>query len=101
MPTEYFHGLLMRHCCVWLATALSFIIIVGHSHDAGAGSKPSLELRRHLTEIAKLAQQREFAARWLVGGDLLHDLPCGRSTHPKPTSFSQPFPKPINPVGRL
>ena len=52
MPTEYFNSLLMRHYCVWLATMLSLLIIVGNPHDAGAGSKPSLELTRHLTGIA-------------------------------------------------
>ena len=67
----------MRHCCVWLATALSFLIIVGNSHDAGAGSKPSLELTRHLIGIAKLAQPSPMvtipAGQFLLGSKQVTD----------------------------
>jgi gamma-glutamyl hercynylcysteine S-oxide synthase len=81
MPTEYFHRLLMRHCCVWLATALSFLMIAGHSHDAEAGSKPSLELNRHLTGIAKLAQLSPMvtipAGPFLLGSKQVNDDPYG------------------------
>ena len=81
MPTVYFHRLLIRHCCVWLATTLSFLIIVGDSHGAGAGSKPSLELTRHLTGIAKLAQPSLMvtipAGPFLLGSKQVTDDPYG------------------------
>src|SRR6185295_1538123 len=81
MPTEYFHRLLMRHCCVWLVTALSLLIILDDPRDAGAGSKPSLELRHHLTEIAKLAQVSPMvtipAGPFLLGSKPVNDDPYG------------------------
>ena len=81
MPTEYFHRLLMRHCCVWLITALSLLIILDDPRDAGAGSKPSLELRHHLTEIAKLAQVSPMvtipAGPFLLGSKPVNDDPYG------------------------
>jgi len=46
----------MQHCHAWTAIALSFLIVMGSSLEAAAGSKPSPELVRHLTEIAALAQ---------------------------------------------
>jgi hypothetical protein len=49
-------------------------------------------------KVAELAQESKSAARWLVRCGLLHDPPCGRSTHRKPTLF---YPSTFNPVGRL
>lgn len=46
----------MPHFPIRLATALSFLLIIGHSPFAGAGSKPSPELAHHLKKIAELAR---------------------------------------------
>ena len=71
----------MRHYCAWLATMLSLLIIMGNPHDAGAGSKPSLELTRHLTGIAKLAQPSPMvtipAGPFLLGSKQVTDDPYG------------------------
>jgi hypothetical protein len=42
-------------------------------------------------EVAKLAQQRELAGRWLTLGLVFHAPPCGRVQTSKPTFF---IPKP-------
>ena len=69
----------MRHCDFWLTIALSLLIIVATPHDAGAGSKPSLELTRHLTGIAKLAQPSPMvtipAGAFLLGSKQVNDDP--------------------------
>src|ERR1043165_10106337 len=82
MPTEYFHScLLIRHCCACLAIVLSFIVFVGSPHDVRAGSKPSLELIRHLTEIARLAQPSPMvtipAGPFMLGSKQVNDDPYG------------------------
>src|SRR5438445_3496951 len=51
-------------------------------------------------QIAELVQEGEAAARWLVGCDFLHGLPCGRSTHRKPTSFFPHNPQTTKAMGR-
>ena len=80
MPTEYFHSLLMRHCCAWLTIVL-FLLIVGSSLDTEAGSKPSPELARHLTTIAELAQPSPMvtipAGLFLLGSKQVNDDPSG------------------------
>ena len=45
------------------------------------------------------ATDSELAAGWLVAG-VLHGLPCGRSTHRKPTSSSTRYSKLTKPVGQ-
>ena len=82
MPTEYFHScLLIRHCCACLAIVLSFIVFVGSPHDVRAGSKPSLELIRHLTGIAKLAKASPMvtipAGPFMLGSKQVNDDPYG------------------------
>ena len=82
MSTEYFHDLLMQHCCVWTAIALSLLTtIIGRPHDAGAGSKPSPELAQHLTRIAALAQPSPMvtipAGPFLLGSKQVTDDPYG------------------------
>src|SRR6476646_12007559 len=71
----------MRHYCVRIATAIFLVIFVGGPHDAGAGSKPSLELTRHLTGIAKLAQRSPMvtipAGPFLLGSKPMNDDPYG------------------------
>ena len=71
----------MRHYCVWLATALSFFVIAGSSHEAAAGSRPSPELARHLTTIAELAQPSPRvtipAGLFLLGSKQVNDDPSG------------------------
>ena len=66
-------------------------------HPGGSG-----QLRHQMVgnQIAELPQECETTARWLVGCGFMHGLPCGRSTHRKPTSFFQRHLKTAKPVGR-
>ena len=66
-------------------------------HPGGSG-----QLRYQMVgnQIAELSQECETTARWLVGCGFMHGLPCGRSTHRKPTSFFQRHIKTGKPVGR-
>ena len=70
----------------------------------GLGVYPGVpgQLRHEMSgnEIAELVQQRELAARWLVAGCFFHGLPCGRSTHRKPTSSSTRYSQLTKPVGQ-
>ena len=54
--------------------------LIGH---AGRASQARHQVRRN--EVAKLAQQREFAAGWLLVSLFFHALPCGKAQTPKPT----------------
>jgi iron(II)-dependent oxidoreductase len=71
----------MQRYHTWPAIALSFLIIMGSFHETAAGSKPSLELARHLTEIAKLAQPSVMvtipAGPFLLGSKRVADDPLG------------------------
>jgi hypothetical protein len=53
---------------------------------AGLAGQSRHQMRRN--EVAKLAQQREFAAGWLVASLIIHALPCGKAQTRKPTLFS-------------
>ena len=66
-------------------------------HPGGSG-----QLRHQMVgnQIAELPQECETTARWLVGCGFMHGLPCGRSTHRKPTSFFQHHSKNAKPMGR-
>jgi hypothetical protein len=48
-------------------------------------------------EVAKLAQQREFAGGWLVASLIIHALPCGKAQTRKPTFF---YPSTLNAVSQ-
>jgi hypothetical protein len=48
-------------------------------------------------EVAKLAQQREFAGGWLVSSLIIHALPCGKAQTRKPTFF---YTSTLNPVSQ-
>ncbi|NWF72209.1 MAG: SUMF1/EgtB/PvdO family nonheme iron enzyme [Nitrospirae bacterium] len=71
----------MQRYHAWPAIALSFLIIMGSVPEAEAGSKPSLELARHLTEIAELAQPSAMitipAGVFLLGSKRVADDPHG------------------------
>ena len=71
----------MPHYSAWVTITLSFLIIVGKPHDAGAGSKPRLELTRHLIGIAKLAQLSPMvtihAGPFLLGSKYVNEDPYG------------------------
>src|SRR6185436_14195599 len=72
----------MRYSYAWAAIALSFLSIVGPSHDIAAGSKPSPELAPHLTTVAELAQPSPMvtipAGLFLLGSKQVNDDPSGR-----------------------
>lgn len=71
----------MQRYHAWPAIALAFLIIMGSFHEVEAGSKPSLELARHLTEIAELAQPSAMvtipAGPFLLGSNRAADDPHG------------------------
>jgi formylglycine-generating enzyme required for sulfatase activity len=71
----------MQRCHTWPAVALSFLIVMGSSHEAEAGSRPSPELARHLTRIAELAQPSPMvmipAGHFLLGSKRVTDDPLG------------------------
>ena len=52
---------------------------------AGRACQSRHQMRRN--EVAKLAQQREFAGGWLVASLIIHALPCGKAQTRKPTFF--------------
>jgi iron(II)-dependent oxidoreductase len=83
----------MRRDCAWSATALSLLIIMGSPQDAGAGSKPTPELARHLTGIARLAQPSPMvtipAGPFLIGSKRVDDDPYGNWTQFDDTELPQ------------
>jgi hypothetical protein len=52
-----------------------------------AGLTGQLRHQMRWNEVAKLAQQRELAGRWLTLGLDFNALPCGRVQTGKPTFF--------------
>ena len=62
---------------------------------AGLACQSRHQMRRN--EVAKLAQQREFAGGWLVSSLIIHALPCGKAQTRKPTFF---YTSTLNPVGQ-
>jgi formylglycine-generating enzyme required for sulfatase activity len=83
----------MRRYCPWPAIALCLLVIIGSPHNVGAGSKPSLELARHLTGIAGLAQPSEMvtipAGPFLLGSKRVDDDPYGNWTQFDDTELPQ------------
>ena len=62
---------------------------------AGRAGQARHQMRRN--EVAKLAQQREFAGGWLVASLMIHALPCGNAQTRKPTFF---YTSTLNPVSQ-
>ena len=62
---------------------------------AGLACQSRHQMRRN--EVAKLAQQREFAGGWLVSCLIFHALPCGKAQTRKPTFF---YTSTLNPVSQ-
>ena len=62
---------------------------------AGLTGQTRHQMRRN--EVAKLAQQREFAGGWLVSCLIFHALPCGKAQTRKPTFF---YTSTLNPVSQ-
>jgi len=83
----------MQRDCAWPATALSLLIIMGSAQDADAGSKPSPELARHLTGIARLAQPSPVvtipAGPFLLGSKRVDDDLYGNWTQFDDTELPQ------------
>ena len=63
--------------------------------DAGVARQFGNQVRRN--QVAKLTQNGELAAGWLVAGFLFHALPCGKAQTRKPAFF---YPSTLNPVGQ-
>ena len=63
--------------------------------DTGLTGQLRHQVRRN--EVAKLAQQRKLAGRWLVSSLIFHAPPCGRAQTRQPTFF---YSSTINPVGQ-
>jgi formylglycine-generating enzyme required for sulfatase activity len=83
----------MRRYYSWPASALSLLIIMGNAQDVGAGPRPSPELARHLTGIARLAQPSLMVAipagPFLLGSKRVDDDPYGNWTQFDDTELPQ------------
>ncbi len=83
----------MRHRFIWRAIALSLLIIMGSLQDAGAGSRSSPALARHLTGIARLAESSPLvtipAGPFLLGSKRVDDDPYGNWTQFDDTELPQ------------
>ncbi|THJ21957.1 MAG: formylglycine-generating enzyme family protein [Nitrospira sp. CG24E] len=83
----------MQRYSAWPATALVFFMHMGIPQNAGAGSKPSPELARHLTGIAALAKPSPVitvpAGPFLLGSKRVDDDPYGNWTQFDDTELPQ------------
>ena len=83
----------MQRDCAWPATALALLSIMGSTQDADAGSKPSPDLSRHLTGIARFAQPSPVvtipAGPFLLGSKRVDDDPYGNWTQFDDTELPQ------------
>lgn len=83
----------MPSCCAWPVITLSFLAIIESPSLVEAGSKPSPELARHLTEIATLARPSPMmtvpAGTFLLGSNRVDNDPYGGLTQFDDTELPQ------------
>ncbi|MGE3979438.1 MAG: formylglycine-generating enzyme family protein [Nitrospira sp.] len=84
---------LEEHRCAWSVIAFSLVVVMGGPSNVKAGSKPSPELIRHLTEIARLARPSPMttipAGTFLLGSNRVDNDPYGSSTQFDDTELPQ------------
>lgn len=83
----------MPYCRAWRVTILSLLIFIGSLTIGLAGSKPSTELARHVTNIAELARPSPMvtipAGSFLLGTKRVDSGPYGNRTQFDDTEFPQ------------
>lgn len=83
----------MPPCCAWPVITLSLLVIIESSSIVEAGSKPSPELARHLTEIVTLARPSPMmtipAGAFLLGSNRVDNDPYGGRTQFDDTELPQ------------
>ena len=83
----------MPPCCAWSVITLALLVLMGSPSVVEAGSKPSSELARHLTEIVTLARPAPMmsvpAGTFLLGSNRVDNDPYGNSTQFDDTELPQ------------
>ncbi len=83
----------MPFCCAWPVITLSLLAIIESPSLVEAGSKPSPELARHLTEIVTLARTSPMmtvpAGTFLLGSNRVDNDPYGGRTQFDDTELPQ------------